>query len=72
MSSKVISWEEMEMSGEYDDYSSMAREFVRLHLINELEKHIEHPTKPGYKRQDILERIEFLKKNDIGSLPRLL
>ena len=30
-------------------------------LIAELEKHIEHPTKPGYKRLDIVARIKELK-----------
>lgn len=30
--------------------------------INVLEQHIEHPTKPGYKRSDIVKRIKSLKK----------
>jgi len=30
--------------------------------IEVLEQHIEHPTKPGYKRSDIIEHIKQLKK----------
>lgn len=30
--------------------------------INVLKEHIEHPGKPGYKRQDILEKIEILEQ----------
>jgi len=29
--------------------------------IEVLELHIEHPTKPGYKRHDVLDRIKLLK-----------
>ena len=29
--------------------------------IEVLELHIEHPTKPGYKRHDVLHRIKLLK-----------
>lgn len=29
--------------------------------IEILELHIEHPTKPGYKRHDVLDRIKSLK-----------
>jgi hypothetical protein len=29
---KIPTWEEMEASGNYDDYSSMARTFARLHV----------------------------------------
>ena len=36
---------------------------VTLILIKELEKHIEHPRKPGYKRHDILDRIDELKES---------
>ena len=35
-------------------------EFAKLHVIAELKKHIEHPTKPGYKRHDILQRSKEL------------
>jgi len=38
-----------------------AKEYAKLVSINELEKHVEHPTKPGYKRQDIVKRIKELK-----------
>lgn len=40
---------------------SLMGEYAKLSIIEELEKHIEHPTKPGYKRQDILNRIKELK-----------
>ncbi len=30
--------------------------------IEVLEKHIEHPRKPGYKRHDVLDRIKVLEK----------
>jgi len=36
-------------------------EYAKLVVIEELEKHIEHPTKPGYKRHDIVNRIKELK-----------
>ncbi len=41
--------------------------------IEILEKHIEHPTKPGYKRHDVLNTIKSLKsqltvlQNDSGN-----
>jgi len=31
--------------------------------INILKEHIEHPTKPGYKRHDVLEKIKELELN---------
>ena len=36
-------------------------EFSRLNSIKELTKYIESSTKPGYKRHDIVNRIEELK-----------
>jgi len=36
--------------------------FIRLKVVEELGKHIEHPTKPGYRRLDIVARIKELKK----------
>lgn len=54
------------MDNEYPEMASHVRrkviEFAKLCVIEELEKHIEHPTKPGYKRQDIVKRIKELKK----------
>jgi hypothetical protein len=41
-------------------YKSM-NEFAKISIIEELKKHIEHPTKPGYKRQDIIDRIKELE-----------
>ena len=41
-------------------YSYMA-DFAKQCVIEELEKHIEHPTKPGYKRHDILNRLKELR-----------
>jgi hypothetical protein len=40
-------------------------EFSRLKCIEELTKYIEHPSKPGYKRHDIVNRIEELKRNKL-------
>jgi hypothetical protein len=45
-------------------------------MIEVLEAHIEHPTKPGYKRHDILDEIKSLKtqlnrlENVLKALPR--
>jgi hypothetical protein len=42
-----------------------AKVIYKLHLesqIELLETCIEHPTKPGYKRHDILDKIKQLKK----------
>lgn len=36
----------------------------REQLIRELEKHIEHPNKPGYQRSDIVNRIKELRKGN--------
>jgi hypothetical protein len=40
---------------------SLDAEKIRLQ-IEILSQHIEHPTKPGYKRHDIVEKIDHLKK----------
>lgn len=45
--------------------NKITKEEICKLLIKELEKHIEHPTKPGYKRHDILKRIEELKQNKL-------
>lgn len=37
-------------------------EFARMQVIAELKRHITHPTKPGYKRSDIVARIKELEK----------
>jgi len=36
--SEIKTWEEMESSGEYDDYGDMAREFARKHVIAALKE----------------------------------
>ena len=36
-------------------------EFANVCVIEELKELVEHPTKPGYKRLDILNRIKFLE-----------
>jgi len=36
--SEIKTWEEMESSGEYDDYGDMAREFARKHVIEALKE----------------------------------
>lgn len=36
-------------------------EFAKMSVIEELKKHIEHPTKPGYRRLDIVKRIKELE-----------
>jgi len=46
----------------YEDAAKIAHSLIKKSIIEELEKHIEHPMKPGYKRHDILERIKELKK----------
>lgn len=37
MSNKIPTWEEMESSGKYDDYGSMARAYTKLHVRAALE-----------------------------------
>lgn len=44
----------------------IAKEIYKLHIqsqIDLLKEFIEHPTKPGYKRHDVLDRIKKLEKN---------
>ena len=41
-----------------------AKEFGRLSAIDELEKHVVHPKKPGYRRHDILNKIKELKEKE--------
>lgn len=36
-------------------------DIMRKYTAMVLEQHIEHPTKPGYKRSDIVKRIKELK-----------
>lgn len=49
-------WEEHAVKCE-----KIAQNYMRNCLIDELKKHIEHPTKPGYKRSDIINRIKELE-----------
>ena len=42
--SEIQSWEEMESSGEYDDYKSMAREFAKRHVTAALKEASETAT----------------------------
>ena len=44
------------------DIIKALEEFARMQVIAELKQHIEHPTKPGYKRSDIVARIKELEK----------
>jgi len=55
--------EDYYMEIDYNDTLSMAmREYAKLSVIEELKKVIEHPTKPGYKRSDVIKRIKELEK----------
>lgn len=43
----------------------IVKQIEKIHLqsqINLLKKYVEHPTKPGYKRHDILNKIKELEK----------
>lgn len=44
-----------------DRIKDTMRRFAKLEIIEELKKHIKHPNKPGYKRKDIVKRIEELE-----------
>jgi len=44
------------------DEKQIKRESLIQLEINILSKYIEHPTKPGYKRNDIVDRIKELNK----------
>lgn len=41
--------------------------FIMRVLKKVLEKHIEHPTKPGYKRHDIIETLKTLESYEIST-----
>lgn len=48
-----------------DEWTKPAKEIYKLHLEDEiklLESVLEHPTKPGYKRHDIIEKIKILQQ----------
>jgi hypothetical protein len=50
----------------YTDVNRMAKACSNVSInfaIEQLTLHIEHPTKPGYKRHDILDAIKELKKS---------
>jgi hypothetical protein len=36
--------------------------YAKHRVIEELKSHVEHPTKPGYKRHDIVKRIKELER----------
>ena len=42
----------------YEQFEKQKLEFA----IEHFKKHIEHPTKPGYKRNDILDKIKKLEQ----------
>lgn len=56
---KIPTWEEMESSGEYDDYSSMGIEFAKLHVQAALEI---ASTKADYKECSSFEINERYRK----------
>jgi len=59
----VLKQDDGYIAGDYvpnEMYSYMA-DFAKQSAIEELKKHIEHPTKPGYKRHDILNKIKQLE-----------
>ena len=35
--------------------------YAKFKVVEELKNHIEHPTKPGYRRHDILNRIKEIE-----------
>jgi hypothetical protein len=43
-------------------WRKVALKAMKEFAISQLQQHIEHPTKPGYKRHDILEKIKELEK----------
>lgn len=63
--SEIKTWEEMESSGEYDDYGDMAREFARKHVIAALKEASEN-TYFITRDHDMYNR-EYLKYIDIDS-----
>jgi len=52
------------VDGQYYHYVEVCSLIRRAKIeakIEELKKHIEHPTKPGYRRHDIMDKIKELK-----------
>ena len=48
------------------NWSIPAKKIYKLHLQSQIDllmEVIEHPTKPGYKRHDVLDKIKNLKNN---------
>jgi hypothetical protein len=45
----------------HDYIIDLMKKFAKQEVITELEKHIVHPMKPGYRRHDILNKIKQLK-----------
>ncbi len=58
------SWGELMYDTHEDSQIEYTKEamikFARLQVIAELKQHVEHPTKPGYKRSDIVARLNEL------------
>ena len=50
-------------NGEEQTYKAMM-EFARVFAIEQLKKHVEHPTKPGYKRNDVINHIKELENEN--------
>lgn len=48
-------------NGPTKDVEKAMEDYARFKVIEELQKHIEHPMKPGYRRHDIINRIKELK-----------
>lgn len=53
---------EILLGGENSELYFEVINIIRNFTIQELEKHIEHPSKPGYRRHDILDKIKQYKK----------
>lgn len=52
------------VDGQYYHYAEVCSLIRRAKIeakIEELEKHVEHPRKPGYRRHDIIDKIKELK-----------
>lgn len=62
---------EEELSGEPLTQSSV-EEGLLIFGIQLLEKHVEHPNKPGYRRSDVLNTIKELKKEHAKIVNKLL
>ncbi len=50
------------LGGEKSELYFAVIDLIRKFTIRELEDCIEHPTKPGYRRHDILNKIKLYKK----------